>query len=209
MSRPGAFPALIAAGLLVLLPGCSSLLGGPATPVAMYQPSVTVTPDPAWPEVSWSLVLVQPQAPSVLDDRRLLVHTAQDELLPYRGVTWALPPPALLTQTVLQTLDASGRIGAVAHQDSGMAADYRLLLELSRFQAEQDGAPAVQIDVTARLLRMRDMRLVGSRHFALRQPAASMDAPALVNAFGQALGKLGHDIAGWALATGQAATHEP
>ncbi|WP_259302698.1 ABC-type transport auxiliary lipoprotein family protein [Thermomonas sp. S9] len=93
---------------------------------------------------------------------------------------------------------------AVARSGSGQAAGYRLLLDVRRFQAEVAGSPAVRIEVGAKLLKVDAMAIVGSRSFEVRQGASSDDAGTLAAAFAAALGTLGHEIAGWTLASGQA-----
>lgn len=205
-----ALPGLLLLVLLLvvlLLAGCGSLLGGdPRQATRVYDPAPRLQPaDPAWPSVDWSLSIAASGESSLLDGQRLLVHPGGDELQTYRGAAWARSPSAMVETAVLRTLEDSGRILAVARQGSGQAAEYRLLLDVRRFQAEVGGSPEARIEVGAKLLKVDAMAIVGSRGFSVRQPAAGEDAAALADAFAAGLGTLGHDIAGWALATGQAA----
>lgn len=190
-----------------LLCGCSSLLGGGDPPQAtrVYDPAPRLQPDPTWPPVRWSLSIAASGDSALLDSQRMLVNPGGDELQTYRSVLWARTPASMVESAVLRTLEDSGKILGVARSGSGQAADYRLLLDVHRFQADVGGRPAVQIEVGAKLLQVDAMAIVGSRRFRVLQASAGNDAAALADAFATGLGTLGRDIAGWTLATGQAA----
>ena len=108
---------------------------------------------------------------------------------------------------MLRTLEESGKLRAVARQGSGLAADYRLELDVRRFEADYAGGPvpAATLEVNAKLVRNVGQSLVGSRTFRQAVPAAGADTALVAGAFGEALGAIAHDIAGWTLATGAAA----
>jgi cholesterol transport system auxiliary component len=107
---------------------------------------------------------------------------------------------------VLRTLEDSQKIAAVARQGSGIAADYKLEMDLRRYEADYAGGavPAATIEVNAKLLRSIDQDVVASRTFLQAVPAAGTDTALVAQAFGQALAAIGHDIAGWTLASGNA-----
>ena len=110
---------------------------------------------------------------------------------------------------MLRTLEDSGRIGAVARLETGLRADFKLALDVRRFEADYAGQPlpAATVEVSAKLLDARDQRVVASRVFLHAQPATGTAVPAVAAAFGQALDALAGDIAGWTLASGQADAH--
>jgi cholesterol transport system auxiliary component len=208
---PRLLPALLA---LALLPACSSLIGGPKESPKLYSPLVQVQPDPAWPAVVWSLATSRSSSMPMLEGPGIVVSPAPGELQVYRAALWARAPGEMVEDGVLRSLEASGKIAAVARQSSGMDADYRLLLEIREFRAnDMPGAPpSAHLDINAKLLHVSDQTIVGNRSFQLTQPATATDVASVVAAFGQALNSLNPQIAGWALATGQAhelAAHKP
>ena len=205
MSRPTMRIAL-AATVLAALGGCSSLVGGPVETPTIYAPEPAATADPGWPTVSWSLGTVRPTAPKILDGSRIAVSPVPGELQVYRGAMWARPPAELLEDTVLRTLEDSGKIAAVSRQGSGIGADYRLVMDIRHFEADYQGGatPSAVIEVNAKLLHMPDQAITGSLTFRQLQPAAGTDAGLVAQAFGQALGTVGGEISGWVLATGEA-----
>lgn len=189
----------------VLLAGCS-ILGGPKQAPTIYAPEPKGSADPAWPRVTWQLSTARPGAAQMLDSSRIVVSPVPGELQVYKGALWARTPTEMLEDGVLGTLEDSGKIPAAARQGSGIAADYRLVMDIRHFQAEYVGAalPTVVIEVSAKLLHAQDQAVVGSRSFRHAQPAAGIDVALVADAFSQALGATSRDIAGWVLVTGQA-----
>ncbi len=194
------------AATLSLLGGCSILGSGPKSgPATIYAPNVRVAADPAWPTVDWSLALAPPSAARIVDGARIAVRPTPDELQVYKGAVWAQPATGLLEDALLRTLEDSGRIASVARIGAGARADYRLLMDLRRFEADYAGqaVPSATIEVNAKLMRMRDQRIVATRTFLQAQPATGVEVPQVAAAFEQALAAITRDLAGWSLQSGQ------
>ena len=200
-----AMPRLAAACAALLLAGCA-VLGGPKEPPTIFAPDAKVAADPAWPGVTWQLSTTRPTAARMLDSSRIAVRPVPGELQVYKGAMWARTPTEMLEDGVLRTLEDSGKIPAVARQGSGIAADYRLVMDIRHFEADYDdaAAPSAVIEVSAKLLHAHDQAVVGSRTFRQAQPASGTDVNAVADAFAQALTATSRDIAGWVLVTGQA-----
>lgn len=197
----------VLAGMLVALSlaGCS-ILGGSREPVTIYAPDPQVSVDPSWPQAAWQLALASPAAARFVDSHRIAVRPTPGELQVYKGARWFKPPSAQLEDTVLHALEDSGRIGAVARQESGIAADYKLAMDLRRFEADYAGnaTPTATIVVNAKLLHSIDQEVIAARTFRQAVPVGGTDTGLVAQAFGQALGAIGHDIAGWTLVSGNA-----
>jgi cholesterol transport system auxiliary component len=189
----------------LLLAGCSSFLGGSKTPTTIYAPVTHAQAPAEWPTVRWSLALGRSYGGRGADGLRIAVRPTPNELQVYKGAQWSRPPTEMLEEGVLQTLEDSGRIATVARQGSGIGADYRLLLDVRRFESDYAGnaMPSATIEVTAKLLHVKTQQLAGSRTFLQTQPAASTAVPDVVAAFEQALTATSRDIAGWTLMTGE------
>lgn len=201
-----------AAASLSLLAGCSILGSGPKSgPATIYAPNVHVAADPSWPTVGWSLALAQPSAARIVDGVRIAVRPTPDELQVYKGAVWAQSATSLLEDALLRTLEDSGRIASVARVGTGARADYRLLTDLRRFEADYAGqaVPSATIEVNAKLMRMRDQRIIATRTFLEAQPAAGVEVPQVAAAFEQALSAITRDLAGWSLQSGQADAPAP
>ena len=201
MTRPHRIA--LAAVLLATLAGCSSLLGPKESPT-IYAPVPTPTADPSWPTVSWPLGTVRPTSARILDGTRIAVSPVPGELQVYKSAMWARTPPEMLEETVLRMLEDSGKIPAVARQGSGIGAEYRLVMDIRHFEADYagGGTPSAVIEVNAKLLHTPDQSVAGSRTFRQVQPAAGIEVGRVAEAFGQALGTISREVAGWTLATG-------
>ena len=214
-SHPTRLPRrLLAACLLLpLLAGCSSLLGGGGDRerATIYAPDPRVQADPAWPRADWQLTLSPPTAARMIDSFRIAVRPTPSELQVYRGASWAKTPTDMLQDTVLRTLEDSDRIPAVARQGAGITADYKLVVDLRRFEADYNGnvLPAATIEVNAKLIHNIDQTVVGSRTFLAAEPANSAEVAQVVDAFTASLQTISGEMVGWILTVGNAheATH--
>jgi cholesterol transport system auxiliary component len=196
--------AVACAGAL-LLAGCS-IVGGEKVAPTIFAPDVRATADPAWPSVRWQLSTSRPTAARMLDSSRIAVSPVPGELQVYKDAVWARTPTEMVEDGVLRTLEDSGKIPAVARQGSGIGADYRLVMDLRRFEADYAGGtvPSAVVEVSAKLLHTQDQTVVDSRTFRHAQPASGIEVALVADAFSQALSATSRDIAGWVLVAGQA-----
>ena len=193
--------AIVAA---LLLGGCS-ILGPKPEPGTIYAPDPRVAPAPQWPTVDWQLTLSRASASPMADSLRIAVRPNPNELQVYKGASWAKTPTSMVEDAVLRALEDSGRIPAVARQGAGVAGDYKLVLDLRRFEADYtvNGAvPTATIELNAKLLHAPDQTVVAARTFLQAPPAASTAVPDVVDAFESSLETLTSELAGWVLASG-------
>ncbi|MDR2871420.1 MAG: ABC-type transport auxiliary lipoprotein family protein [Xanthomonadaceae bacterium] len=201
---------LLYRGLLFLsvavLTGCAILSPTPTTSFTIYAPDVRIPPDPAWPQVSWRLIVAKPTAQRMIDSTRIVVSPSPGEWQVYKGVVWSQPAPDILEATVLRALEDSGRIASVGRLSAGIRANYRLIMDIRRFESDytDQTVPVVTIEVSAKLLDNADQHVIAARTFLSTQPAASVDIREVVDAFEQALAAITHDVAGWTLTSGEA-----
>ena len=189
---------------LLALAGCSILGSEQRDPVTIYAPDVRVAPQAGWPQVDWTLIVAKPTAARVIDSPRISVRPSPGELQVYRGVSWALPATDMLQDAVQRTLEDSGRIPAVASADAGILGEYKLVMDLRRFEADYAGGalPSAVVEVNAKLVNNRGQRVVASRTFLQQKPADSVDVAQVAIAFEEALEAATADIAGWVLVSG-------
>ena len=204
-----AFPALLSAlpllALIIALGGCSILGSGPREPVTIFSPQAAAQVDPSWPSVDWQLAIAKPAAARLVDSPRIAVRPTPGELQVYRGASWAQPPTDMIEASVLRVLEDSGKIGGVGRLTTGMHSDYRLAMDVRRFESDYRGGalPAAIIEISATLLNSRDQRIVARRTFLREEQAAATDVATVADAFGRALASVSSEIAGWTLVQGQ------
>lgn len=200
LARIALLPALAFA-----LAGC--VLSGPQRdPVTLYAPQLAAQPDPSWPHADWQLAVAPVSGTRLVDSARIGVRPVPGELQVYRGAAWAQPATDMVESSVLRALEESGKLAGVGRLATGLRADYRLLMDVRRFEADYGGGsvPAATIEISATLLGNHDQRSVARRTFTRVQPAAATDVASVAHAFDQALAAVSTDIAGWTLVHGQA-----
>lgn len=202
-ARRRAFRALACIALLAPLAACGVL--PKHEPPALYRPEATIATDATWPQVAWQLRIARPYADGMHDSARILVRPQPGELQVYKGAAWTQPAPDLVLDTLLRAFDDSGRVAGVGRRGEGVGADYELLLDLRRFEADYDGGsvPNARIALGARLVRNDDDRVVASRVFETDVPAGGTALPAVQRAFSQGLGTVSTQLIGWTLAEGR------
>ncbi|MCC4608315.1 ABC-type transport auxiliary lipoprotein family protein [Xanthomonas campestris] len=190
---------------LLALGGCSVLTGGDQKPATIYAPTVRVTPNPSWPQVTWQLAINKPSAARVIDSPRINVRPTPGELQIYHGAGWAQPATDMLEDSVVRGFEDSGKIAAVARIGTGIRSDYKLAIDLRRFESDYAGqpVPSATIELNAKLLHSSDQRVVASRTFLVARPSSGTDVAAVAAAFEHALTQVTTDLVGWTLTTGQ------
>jgi cholesterol transport system auxiliary component len=195
--------------LVSMLAGCSLLGGSARESTTIFAPDPRIAADPSWPNVPWQLTISPASAARMIDSLRIVVQPTPGELQVYKGASWSKPPTQMLEDAVLRGLEDSGKIAAVAHQGSGIEGNYKLVMDVRRFEADYAGAavPAATIEVNAKLLHPADQTVVASRTFLVRRPAASVAIADVAGAFDPALGEIARQLAGWVLVTGDGNEH--
>ena len=206
--KPTRLPGLVLALAASVLLGACSILGaaGDSERGTVYAPTPGIQADPAWPRVGWQLSVNPPTAARTVDTFRIAVRPVPGELQVYGGASWARAPSDMVEDAILRTLEDSGHVPRVARRGSGIAPDYRLLLDLRRFEADYAGGrvPAATIELHAKLLHAREQGSVAARTFTVAEPATATDVASVVEAYTRALEALSRDVAGGTLAEGDA-----
>lgn len=205
MSRPTFFRPLLPIALIAALGGCSLLGSNERSAVTIYSPVVRIQADPSWPTVDWQLVLVKPSAARVVDSPRINVRPTPSELEVYKGVSWAQPATDMLDDALVRGFEDSGRINGVARVTTGIRADYKLAMDVRRFEADYRGqaTPTALIEVNAKLIHVIDQRVVADRTFRQENPVGSTDVAQVTAALKQGLQTLTTNVVGWTLVTGE------
>jgi len=186
--------------LFFALTGCASWLGsGDAREhPAIYAPTPHLALNRDGPTLDASVLIAAPSAAPMLDSPRIVVRLAGDELQYLRGARWSRPAPELLQDALLHVLEDSGRL-QVARQDSGFSADWLLVMDLRRFEADyrQGPVPNIEIVVSAKLLNRKDKRIIAWNILTHSESAQASSTEAIINAFGEGLSQMTLKLAEW------------
>jgi cholesterol transport system auxiliary component len=197
-----ALPLLLTA-LALLLASCSVL--PKREPTTIYEPAHLAQADSAdWPKVGWSLLVARPAAGQLLDTDRIVVRPAAGSVTVYKGASWSDSLPELVQTALLRRFEDSGKIMAVSRPGGGVRGEFQLLTELRVFDSVyvQPGHTEARVELFARLVRSRDGHVIAARNFRDTEAAAGEEVALVVDAFSRALGRLGNEVAGWTLHSG-------
>src|SRR5690625_248536 len=140
--------ALAFAAAAMLLVSACSITGGPRQ-YRLLSPEIEMPPLPAVQVHAPVLALSRPEADRARDSSRILVRHNR-ALKPWSGAVWVDGIPDLLPTLAAESLDQ--RV-AVAGRYGSLPADYRLDLEVRRFELVDDnGRLSADIRLVARLL---------------------------------------------------------
>ncbi len=206
MRRARGLTALLAMLLASLLAACSVLPESKLQQVygllpAAPAPAANAAPARAAP--GFTLRVLTPYSNRMLAGTRILVRPQGSSLNVYEGARWTDPAPVMLRDRLVAVFRADGRLGAVSNDSAQLASDLSLGGDLNHFEVAYEGErPVVHIQWDALLIEPLDARIVASRRFRVRQPAATTQLEDVVQAFGQAADRLLRDMRDWTLREG-------
>ncbi|HZP08060.1 ABC-type transport auxiliary lipoprotein family protein [Methyloceanibacter sp.] len=190
MSRSA--PTLAAGMLCLALAGCALAAGSrpPATFDLVAPRSFAATPRPA----SWQLVVYEPTAIHALETDRLMVRPTADQVSYYKGVAWSDRLPRLVQARIIETFQNSGAVKSV----SATNGQYALATDLRAFQIDVSSGKAVaEIEIFAKLVNLSTGRVIATKSFSARVPAATDSPGDAIAALNQGFTEVLQDTTTW------------
>ncbi|MFZ2951049.1 MAG: PqiC family protein [Desulfuromonadaceae bacterium] len=182
---------IVSVCLAVALAGCS---GSPRVTFYTLEPGVQVETTAAATAVP-SVAVGPVTLPEVVDRPQLVVRVAANRVEILETHRWAEPLkseiPRLMAEN-LRRLLGSSRVSSY-HQHAGVEADYRLLVDIQRF--ESSPGEAVTVEVVWSLRRAAGGAPKTGRSL-VREPVDAVGYDPLVAAYGRALLAVSRDLAG-------------
>ena len=162
---------------VVLLSSCSFLSAD--TPPKHYFIAIDPTPAPETVEASGKTILISiPQATSGFDTRQMVYIDTPYVLEHYRDNLWVDTPARLLLPLIVQSLEATGKFGAVLSATSSpILGQLRLDSEIIRLQQEFLEPPSrVRFTLRVQLLDMTQRAILDTKVFDVTEIAPTPDA---------------------------------
>jgi phospholipid/cholesterol/gamma-HCH transport system substrate-binding protein len=169
--------------------------GGKKGPAILYDLGVPRKFAPR-EKLAHQLIVPEPGAPIALDTQKVVPRAPDAEAATFANAQWSDTIPKLVQAKVIQTLDNSGYLGAVNRPLDGLAADYQLLIDIRAFQVAAAPGETSEVEFGAKVLGTGG-RIIASKVFAAKAPAASAGAPAGVAALDAAFSKTAVELATW------------
>lgn len=189
--------------LLVVLPGCARVLDpGPAPTHLLLAPAM---PGPgAGGALHLQLAVSLPETSRMLDtDRIVLVlgGASGREVRYYAGAKWTSPAPRLVQRLLVEAFERVGRLDGAAEESAGIYPDYRLMIDLRRFNTRmgEGAAPLIEVELALRLVDLKTGRIVAFTAIGRDCPAAGSGLPQVAEAFETAMGDVLARATAWSL----------
>jgi cholesterol transport system auxiliary component len=199
-ARPAATAGLILAlGMLSLgLGGCITLFEK-QKPAQLYRFGAVVQPAPAGPGAPFAVRGGPIAFDAAAGGDRLLTVTG-DEAAYIDGARWVAPASELFQEAVEHGFTAAGGRGRLVGPGPARA-DYRLTLQVTRFEARYingpAAAPTVVVHLQATLERQSDMTVVAEKEFDDQAAASDNRVGAIVSAYDAAAAQTVADLVNW------------
>ena len=193
-----AAPWLVAA----MVSGCG-ILPDVKTPTDLYTLTPKSTFDASLPKVYWQLVVETPVASAGLSTGRIALAQTPVTLDYYATSAWTDRAPLMVQTLIIESFENTRRIVAVARDTIGLRANYSLQTELREFQSEYfNGMPPwARVRINAKIVKMPERQIIGSRTFERCFQATADTVPAVVAAYDEALGGVLKRLVSWVLTT--------
>lgn len=176
----------------LLLCGALLLAACASTPPSRFY-TLSGAPAPAAPASTLSIVVGPVTIPAVVDRPEIVVTVSENEVWLDEFNRWAGPlPEAIAVATAEDLAAALGTLRATSAVQSATDADYRVAIEVQRFESAP-GSYAL-LDAVFTVRRTADGRTTTGRTTA-RETPADKSYDALAAAHSRALARLARDIA--------------
>ena len=179
-----------------IVAGLEKMTGGgtPAQKIT-YDLRAPQNPGPAGKTVKGQLAIPEPTAVAMLETQRMLFSPAKD-FAGFADFLWADSIPKLLQARLIDSFENYDIAHAPLRAADVGQADFQLLIDVRRFQLAVESAPAVEIELSARLVD-KSGKVIASRLFEESEKFEKVEPAAAVAAFNAAFGRIAKDMIAW------------
>ncbi|WP_281300367.1 MULTISPECIES: ABC-type transport auxiliary lipoprotein family protein [unclassified Iodidimonas] len=199
LSPTGFARLFFALSIMMGLSGCGGLvnLGPSGPPLAIYG----LDPLPHSLDERGGVPLIyieEPQTSGALDTVRIAISRDNRRFEYLADARWEERTPQLLQRYLARSIDNGPALDAVGNFNIDLPVDYRLRIDLRRFDAHRaaDGL-IIEIALVVNLVDALSSELLGSRHFMASHPAASNQPDDIVAAYNAALDQIATSLTSW------------
>jgi len=145
------------------------------------------------------LALPEPSAVAMLETQRMLFSPVK-EYPDFAEFLWADSIPKLLQARLIESFENYDIAHAPLRATDVGQTDFQLLIDVRRFQIENESQPTAQIALSARILD-KNGKVIASRLFEQSEKFDKLEPEAAVSAFNEAFGRLAKDFVTWTVQT--------
>lgn len=182
----------------LLLPGCA-LLGGGNKALDTYELTAPSTPAKGPRRSHLQILVSQPTALKALDSQNIVIQPQPGSIEYLGGAQWSDRLPQIVQARLVDVFDRSGRVGGVGRPGEGLAIDYRVMVDIRKFDISKTGGDHAEAQLSVQILNDRNGVVRGSRTFSASVPVAGSGNDAYAGALNKAFDQLSLEIVNWSL----------
>jgi cholesterol transport system auxiliary component len=193
--------SLLSVGLTCLwLGGCAAMTGmgggssAPTTYNIMTPPKVASMRSS---RLASQVTVSAPQAIRALDTDRIMVSSPGGRISYFPESAWSDRLPRLVHSRLVEALQDSGAFKAVLTSQDRVDGDYAIATEIRAFQIDVGNGAAANVTIFAKIVDERRGRVIATREFSARIPAAKDDPAAGVAALQDGFNKVTDELVRW------------
>jgi len=193
--QPRWMERIMAAGLMLLLPGCLSMGGKLPDTLLDLTPSLTAEAgSAAMGAMPQALAVIEPHAAQKLDVKRVPVQVSASQVAYLQDAVWVEKPVRLFQRLLAETLRADGRYLVIDGIDRQYSAGTRLTGQLLDMGYD---APSQSAVVRFEAVLEKPAGAVATRRFESIVPGVSARAGTVGSALNQAANDVAAQVAAW------------
>lgn len=146
-------------------------------------------------KVRGRLTITEPTAVAMFETRKILVRPKASEDPSFTKAGWSDTTPRIIQAKLIEAFENAGLGQDVSRSTEGIDSELRLLLDIRKFQISNEGAPAAEIELSAKIVT--DGRVTEVQVFQASVPVAEISASRAAAALSQAFEKCATDIVTW------------
>ena len=197
MTRANRFHKCLAALLLTVLAGCSSLGGSSNKALDTYDLAVPDVASSGSRKAKVQILIAEPQALKALDSENIVVRSDASSIQYLGGAQWGDRLPKIVQARLVQAFENSGRFGGVGRPGEGLAIDYQIVTDIRAFEIQTAGNDTATVEISVKLLNDRTGDVGSSKVFSASVPVGA-GSDAFVRGLDAAFDKVAVELVGWA-----------
>jgi cholesterol transport system auxiliary component len=144
------------------------------------------------------ILVLEPSALKSLDAPEIVVKTSPTQIQYLANSQWPDRLPKVVQARLVEALENTGRVRAVARPGEGLVIDYQIVTDIRAFQANVGaGAKSAEVELSVKLVSDRTGMVVRSKVFVAEAPLSSTDPTAVVNALNAAFDAVARAMVKW------------
>jgi len=184
---------------LMILPGCAALPGGGPAPLDTFDLTAYRAEAPGPRRGRTQILVAEPSALKALDGENIVIRTSPGAIEYLGGAQWADRLPRIVQARLVESLQATGRLGGVGKPGEGLAIDYQVIAEIRAFEVRVGGGGRAEVELYVKLLNDRNGVVRAARSFAASAPVVGAGNAGHVDALDRAFAQATQEIVGWVL----------